>query len=263
VKATALPPQGHRRVIAVASSIAAMLALGSGVFLATRTTAAGGAVASRHMDAWVDDFGVGFTMKTTFQEGVTLSAPALRVGGVETEAELWPLDGHDHEGEDLDPLRLAAGTPVSISGWLLPGCNDSDLEVTMSVTSVDSDGEETNLRYSGSNEDDLESAMRQLCARGPTVTGEMNLLRPNGDAVIGIKIVNPGPDEITVDVPGYSDDHVTWSALNGTVPAGQRARFEIYGSDVGCEPGETASWQQGRLLIDGQPFIVTSDDRWC
>ena len=69
----------------------------------------------------VSEGGIGVGMETSFAEDLTLSSPTLQAGGKPVKAGLWPLDGSDHEGEDLDPLVLPKGTPVSI-GKRLASC---------------------------------------------------------------------------------------------------------------------------------------------
>lgn len=271
VKLTASSAQRKRGwLIVTASVVAVITAIGVGVFITARTpvetsapAVADGPTSPQHMEAWVGELGILLSTKTSFAETVTLSDPTLRAGKTEAEGELWPLDGREHEGEDLEPLTLPAGRSVSIAGLIRPACDGSDVEMIISVISQNSDGEKLISRFSARNPEDLASATRRYCRQGPTVSAGMNRLYPDGDAVIGVTVVNPGPDEITVDVPAYSDEHVTWTPLTGTVPAGEKVRFEIQGTQVGCEPGERASWQEGRLLIDGEPFVVTSDDAWC
>lgn len=262
-------PRRHGWLVVVLSAMAVVVAIAFSGFIAARTpvetavAVADGPTTLLHMDSWLPELGISFSTETTFAETVTLSAPTLRAGKAEVPGELWPLDGQDHEGEDLDPLPLPAGTPVQIQGTIRPRCDGSDIEVTISVTSQSSDGEKQGNRYSARNFEALAAAMQQFCERGPTVSIPMIRGYPDGDAVIGLDVMNPGPEEITVEVPGYSDEHVTWTAVTGTVPAGESVRFEIQGEQVGCELGEKASWQEGRLLIDGDPFVVTSDDGWC
>lgn len=263
------PPLVPAWLLVIASAAAVATVIGLGIFLPARppvespAATADGTTTVQRMDTWLHELGVSFSIETTFPEAVTLSAPTVRVGQVEAPGELWPLDGQDHEGEDLDPLPLHAGARVQIQGWLRPPCDGSDIGVTISVIAHDSDGEQSTPRFSSRNVEAVEEAIRQFCERGPTVSVQMSRLDPNGDATIGFDAVNPGPDEITLEVPAYSDEHVTWASLTGTVPAGESVRFEIHGSQVGCEPGERASWQEGRLLINGEPFVVTSDDGWC
>lgn len=259
----------HEWRVVIVAVVAVVAVMGFGVFIATGTptkTAVGvapGPTTAQHMDVMMHELGVSFSIETTFPEGVTLSAPTVKVGRVEAPGELWPLDGIDHEGEDLDPVSVPVGTRVQIHGWLRPSCDGGDDRATISVISQRPDDEQSTRRYVGRNVEAVEAAIRQFCERGPTVSLLMSRLDPNGDATVGLDVVNPGPDEITVEVPGYSDERVTWRALTGTVPAGESVRFEIHGSQVGYEPGERASWQEGRLLIDGEPFVVTSDDGWC
>jgi hypothetical protein len=182
---------------------------------------------------------------------------------VEAVGELRPLDGRDHEGEDLDPLPLAPGAKVQVSGWLRPPCDGANREVTLSVHAKDAVGDKSTLRFSARNVEAVEAAMREFCELGPTVTLMSSRLEPNGDAAIGLDVVNPGPHQITVEVPAYSDKYVTWAAAQATIPSGASVRLEIQGTQVDCEPGETASWLKGRLLLDGAPFTMTSDDGWC
>ncbi len=256
--------------VVVASVVAVITAMGFGVFMAARTPVESSASARtheptipQHMNASISELGILFSTESTFPGAVTLSAPVVSAGEVEAVGELWPLDGLDHEGEDLEPLLLSAGTPVQIQGLIRPPCDGRDIEVIIAVISQKSDGETSLNRYAARNADALAAATRQYCRQGPTVNAAMNLLYPNGDAVIGVNVMNPGPAEIKVEVPGYADEHVTWTAIAGTVQAGESVRFEIHGSQVGCEPGEEASWEDGRLLLDGTPFVVTSDDGWC
>ena len=52
--------------------------------------------------------GFGLSMRTRFTEDMTLTKAGLLAAGTEGGAYLWPLDGVDHEGEDLDRGRAAA-----------------------------------------------------------------------------------------------------------------------------------------------------------
>lgn len=215
------------------------------------------------MEIYVDEQWVIVSMRASFQEAVTLSVPVIEVGAARKGGELWPLDGVDHEGEDLDPIQLEVGTPVSISGYLQPPCTGPS-DVSLGVTAVGPDGDRVRHRYAPSNAAEVQAAVREFCAQGPAVRARAYHWEPDGDAKASVTVMNPGPDAITVELPAYADKFVTWSALDVTVPADETTTYEIRGTDVDCEPGETASWLGGRLLVDGEPVVIrTERGSWC
>lgn len=215
------------------------------------------------MEIYVDRQWVVVSMRTSFPESVTLSTPVIGAGEARKSGDLWPLDGVDHEGEDLDPVRLEAGTPVSLSGFLQPPCTGpSDLSLAVTVTRPD--GDRVRHHFLPSNAEELAAAVREFCDQGPSVRARAYYWEPDGDAKATVTVMNPGPDAITVELPAYADEFVTWSSLKATVPADETSSYEIRGTDVDCEPGETPSWLGGRLLVDGEPFVIRAErGSWC
>lgn len=227
-------------------------------------SAAAGPSTEVPFDVSVDDYGIWITTEVTFPDDVTLSDPTLHVGGSHDTASLWPLDGRDHEGEDLDPLAVPAGTSVAVSGMTRPLCDSDQIKaVHFTVAVSQHDGSPMVHEYSPENQVAMPPAVRQWCTQGPTVTAGMERLEPDGDAVIGVYVTNPGPTPITVEIPAYVDEHVSWTETTAVAPPGERTRLEIHGRHVGCEPGEIASWADGRLLLDGEPYTVEMTDAWC
>jgi len=247
------------------SAAAGAVALLAGALLLTRpaTGAPETRVSAEPMEIYVDRQWVIISMRTSFPGEVTLSAPVIEVGAARKGGELWPLDGVDHEGEDLDPIRLEVGTPVSISGYLQPPCTGPS-DVSLGVTAIDSGGDRVRHRYAPSNAAELAAAVREFCDQGPSVRVRAFRWQPDGDSNASVTVMNPGPDTITVELPAYADEYVTWSSLEATVPADETATYEIRGTDVDCEPGETTSWQGGRLLVDGERFVIrVARGSWC
>ena len=37
----------------------------------------------------------------------------------------------------------------------------------------------------------------------------------------------------------------------------------VQGTNIQCQRGEKGSWLEGRMRIDGEPFVVTSEDGFC
>jgi len=241
-------------------SVAALALSDSGT-----TAGRGAATQSKKMDVYVDEFGVRVGMQTTFDEAVTLSSPILRAGALHDRASLWPEDDKDHEFEDLDPLTLAAGTPVLIEGKLRPDCDGSDpgSEVLFSVKVRTGDEPAATSRFSASNSQLLRGATKKWCALGPHVRVHRSSVAPNGAAIIRLVLTNPGPDAISVEIPAYATPHVSWTAASASVPEGEDVDLVVRGTNIQCQRGEEASWLEGRMRIDGKPFVVTSDDGFC
>jgi hypothetical protein len=224
-----------------------------------------GPVVPKEVTVRVGDEAIDFGIVMSFPDQVTLTGPTLRVGRTTGAARLWPLDDRDHEGQDLDPLTLRAGMPVALEGYARPPCapGEPGPEVVFAVTVESLDGSTQRHHFPALHPEVVPPAVEEWCSGGPSVTAGMEYLGPNGEAVIGVTVINPGPEVIDVEVPAYADQHVSWTEASSTVPPGQQVSLKIHGTDVGCERGEIASWEGGRLLIEGKPFVVTSDDAWC
>ncbi len=250
-------------------ALAVAVGLGSVAALALSDSGTQGgrqaATQSKKMDVFVSEFGVRVGMQTTFDEAVTLSSPALRAGALHDKASLWPEDDKDHEGEDLDPLKLAAGTPVLVEGQLRPDCDGSDpgTNIVFSVQVRRAGGPVATSQFSASHTQFLRNATKTWCALGPRVRVHRSSIAPNGAAIVHLVLTNPGPDTISVEIPAYADKQVSWSPASASVPEGEDVDVVVRGANIQCQRGEKGSWLEGRMRIDGKPFVVSSDDGWC
>jgi hypothetical protein len=216
------------------------------------------------VDVHVSEFGVGLAMRTRFTEDMTLTKAGVQAGETEGGAYLWPLDGVDHEGEDLETIHLPRDTPVSISGGVRPPCEGdaSSGDIVFSVQSVGDDGEATLLRFVARNPEALGPAIRKWCDMGVTVSTGGGSLSADGDAKADLTVTNPGPGDVTVEIPAFSDDGATWLPATATVPAGETVHLEVKGSGVTYDGTQDVPWEDGRLLINGEAFTFPTPDGW-
>lgn len=213
----------------------------------------------------VDAYGINIRMRTSFYDDVTLSAATATVVGTTDDAELWPLDGEDHEGEDLDPVDLPAGTSISMSAWVRPRCpGESPDDLAFRVRVEHADGQVELVRFLASDPHVLLPALDKWCSLEPMVSLSRTELWPDGTAIVHLTVSNPGPETARVEVPAYADAHAIWVATTEDVAPGELADVEVNGTEVDCDKGETGSWQRGRLLVDGESTGVRSwGDSYC
>ncbi len=262
---------GQNRFAVLASSVAVVAIVTLGEVLGLQVQSGGGGprpdettTVPTEIKVRVNDTAIDFGTVVTFPEQVMVTGATLSVGEFTGIARLWPLDGRDPEDVGLK-VRLPAGTPAVLEGSSRPHCDGdwSEIDVSFSVTTRGSGGSTERHQYTPHQPDALAAAMEKWCAQGPDVSAELVYLAADGYAVVDVAVTNPGPEVISVAVPAYSDDRVSWTAASTTVGPGQQVRFNIHGAQIACEPGELASWEEGRLLIDGKPFDVYSAGGWC
>ena len=257
---------GRRRIAVL--GVAAALVAGVAVAAVARTEGPDkvSKTVSVEVGDFVDAYGIQIAMRTSFDGDVTLSAARASVAGVTDDAQLWPLDDVDHQGEDLDPLELPAGTPVSMSALVRPPFpGDKNGELAFQVRVKHDDGQVELVRFLARDSDAVGPALEKWCSRGPWVGLSHAELWPDGTATVYLWVSNPGPETVRVEVPAYADEHAVWKAATPQdVAPGEMADIEIHGTDVDCDDGETGSWQRGRLLLDGDPTRVQSwGDSYC
>jgi hypothetical protein len=213
----------------------------------------------------VDSYGISIGTQTSFDDDVVLSAPTASVAGATGPVQLWPLDDQEHEGEVLDPLTVPAGTSVLMEAWVRPSCpGDRGSEPAIQVHVEHSDGRTELARFVASDPSLVLPALDRWCSLGVKIHVSHAAIWPDGRIKAYLSVTNPGPGTIHVEIPAYADEHATWQAAAPTeVPAGNEVTIEIDGTDVACEPGETASWQENRLLVDGEPFLVRGGESYC
>jgi hypothetical protein len=263
--------QGKRRrfrlLMASVSTIGVVISAG---YVATtqgsresENTAAGAPV-SMPMKFWSSRYGVRVEARRTYPDDRVLRSPSATVGTLTSGASLWPLDGVDHEGEDLDPLRLPANTPVLVETWIKPDCgpHDESPEILLSVSSERTNGETVTERWTPSNPDAYVSAVRMWCKVGVTVQAGGGTITPRGVATLAITIVNGTKREVRVIIPATQRGDVTWSELRMSVPAGARVVRNIRGTGVRCGRGAAASWNDVRVVVDGKSLPASSITDW-
>jgi len=208
----------------------------------------------------VDALGIHVGMQTSFDDDVVLSAAHAIGAGASDDVQLWPEDGVDHEGEELDPLKVSGGTTVTMDALLRPPCTEQkNGDLSFDVRVEHADGRAELVRFLARDPDAVLVALEKWCSHGPWIGLSHTELWPDGRAVVHLSVSNPGPRTIHVEVPAYADEHATWqAAVPMDVAPGARSDIEIHGTDVVCADAKYGSWRQGRLLVDGEPTRV----RW-
>lgn len=203
---------------------------------------------------------IGWQAEVTIERRMTVSDALVHYGGATEPGGLW-LD----DESPFDDIPVEPGDHVVISGGVMPDCTPGAPVEEASLSMVERAADGTSLRHGflPARPLDLASGIHEWCAQEPSVTAGSYSLTPEGDAVISISVINPGPGPVRLEVPAYSDEHVDWEPLDVSAPPAEWSHFEIRGANVGCEPGEIASWADGRLLLDGEPYVVAMDDAWC
>jgi hypothetical protein len=242
--------------------LGAAVALVVGATIAAAATAGGGDQGSATVPVEVGDrvdaFGIRLGMRTSFDDDVTLSAARVSVAGATRDVQLWPEDGVEHEGQDLDPLALHAGTPVSMDATVRPPCREEKNGPLMFQVRVrHADGRTELVRFLARDPDALLLPLEKWCSHGPWIGLSHTELSPDGRAIVHLSVSNPGPSTVHVEVPAYADEHATWrAAVPEDVAPGEMADIQIHGTDVVCADGKYGSWRRGRLLVDGEPTRV-------
>ena len=152
------------------------------------------------------------------------------------------MDGADHEGEDLDPLTLPAGTQVSFEATVEPDCGDLQESpvIEFRIPASLPDGEQVVDTWSPSNPEAYWPAIRLLCNVGIAVqAGGGSLGDGDNPSRVALLIGNAGPDDITVEVPALESGGASWEELVTTVPAGQQVTTVVqgWGVPVRRQPG--------------------------
>ena len=71
------------------------------------------------------------------------------------------------------------------------------------------------LRFIARNPEVLGPATKKWCDMGVTVSAGGGSLSADGDAKANVTVINPGPGEVAVDIPTFSDGGATWESRNG------------------------------------------------
>jgi hypothetical protein len=207
------------------------------------------------------------SLEFSFPEDRVLSSPSLKVGGDTADhGYLWPHDGQDHEGEQLDdPLPLQAGTEVMYEALLTPDCDEPDLEapISLTVSTKLSGGESVVEQFVPKNAEVFADALTLACGTGLAMQAGGGSLLDHGEARVAFTVSNPGTSPVSVKVPPLTQNGASWRAANFTVPAGSFTVILLAGQGVVCGNHEGVPWTAGRVLVDNQhadPPLIQSWD---
>jgi hypothetical protein len=220
------------------------------------------------MKTFTSQSGIRLAIRPSYPEDRVLASPSARVGKLKGHGSLWPLDGADHEGEDLDPLSLRAGTGVLAEVTVRPDCKKVEFSprIEFSVTARHRGGKNVVDTFVPSNPEAYEPAIRLWCKVGVALQaggGSGGSDRDGGEARVALLISNASAQAIAVEMPPLSDGGATWSPLSASVPAGQELTRIVEGSGVRCASDQQVPWSDGRILVNGKPLGVSVADAWC
>jgi len=225
-----------------------------------------GAASRAEMATFTSEYGVRVSIMRRYPEDRALTSPSVTVGDIEGNGELWPMDGVDHEGEDLDPLALPAGTPVSLQVTVKPSCEDFEEspQIEFVIPATLPNGDEVVDAVSPSNPEVYRPAIRLWCKVGVAVqVGGGSLGDSDNPSRVALLIGNAGPEEITVEVPALENGGASWEGLSMTVPAGGQVTEIVQGWGVRCNDSQKVPWADDRLLVNGDAWREPIVDAWC
>ncbi len=262
--------RGRSRPVQEAALLAAGLLLiggcAGGTGAAPTTGRPVGSPTPIEMSTYTSEYGIRLGIEPSYPEDRVLTSPSVNVGDLEGSGGLWPMGGVDHEGEDLDPLSLPAGTPVSYEVTVKPSCHDFEKSppIQFFLPARLPDGNEVGDTLVPSNPEAYEPAIRLWCKVGVAVqAGGGSLGDGDEPSRVALLIGNAGPDEIEVEVPALESGGASWEELSMTVPAGRQVTKIVLGWGVRCDSSQEVPWADGRLVINGKPWREPIADVWC
>ena len=217
------------------------------------------------MTTYTSEYGIRLGITLRYPEDRVLTSPSVTVGDIEGAGRLDPFDGPDHDGQDLDPLSVPAGSKVLDEATIKPACKDVQLSppIQFSIPATFSGGKEVVDVLVPSNPEAYEPAIRLWCKIGVAVQAGGGSMGDDGEARVALLIGNYSSDDITVEMPALSAGGTTWKAVSVTVPAGQKVMREVEGSGAHCGRGQKLPWADGRILVNGTPLSTPVADVWC
>src|SRR6185436_251687 len=94
------------------------------------------------MTTYTSEYGIRLGITLRYPEARVLTSPSVTVGDVKGVGRLYPFDGPDHDGQDLDPLSVRAGSKVLDEATIKPACKDVQLSpsIQFSISATFSGG---------------------------------------------------------------------------------------------------------------------------
>ncbi len=194
------------------------------------------------------------------EDRVVSDARLLWDGGSDDDIGLWPLDGSEPD-RPPETLDLPTGTEMLLAGNLLAACPDVPDVLVFEVESRIGDDERTD-RYLPESSRKLERAFATWCEQPVLMSVTGSRSTPEGDYEVTMEFSNPGPDSATVVSEAVTLGETTWEEGTVEVPAGTRTSMTVSGHGP-PECRVTAPWQEGHVLVDGEPIRPEYDDGWC
>lgn len=204
-----------------------------------------------------------FSIEVAFAEGRTLYEPKLYVGADSASGEMWPVDGLDHEGEDLDPLNLVAGQRVLIEARVQAACDEtaSVPEIAFKIPGVLPDGTRSSARFTPKNPEFYANAITLGC--GLNVAAQVGGGTSGGGEVrIAFTVNNPSERPVTVTIPALAQGEARFDELEFIVPPHEHRTRTIAGHGVYCGAAAPDPWDDGRVLINGNQYDLPIVDSW-
>lgn len=215
------------------------------------------------MELAASRYGLEVRADVRVREATAVTGPFLRGADEEVEGRLWPLDGRDHEGEDLSRVPLAAGDQVEVSGYLSPDCGGPDPaagDLLVSLAAPTGREPDRTLTFVLDDAAALDAAVADWCSLGPSVEPTGSMTSPDGTGEAYLAISNPGPGSVEVSLPAGAG----WEAASISVPAGTvGADLTLRASSADCDAEAVLPWADGRLQVNGEPYPITLEDGWC
>lgn len=212
-----------------------------------------------------DEYGlsVGFTVRPGQDRWYTAATVHLDQGEP-VDWAFWSRRWDDHHPPP-DPFPVKAHTRLGFWFWKLPDCGEppSD-EIVVELTSTLDSGAQVTETFAASNVEEYRAAYARRCAQGVSVHIGGGNFFPNGDAEVTGSVINPGPDVAEVVIPELRSGDTHWAPVRVRVPPGERHGFSIEGTGAPCDRDTPDSWNDGRTLVNGVPYVIAdTGDHWC
>jgi hypothetical protein len=193
-------------------------------------------------------------MTVDFPDNRQLQSGAFTLSGKTYPVSFYPNDGTDNDVQP-SPLPLTAGVTVTASAKLSPDCAAPVRPPQLLVRSRTVDGSVREDSFGVSNPQHYQAALRGWCSTGVQVTVATSKVTPSGDVEVGLRIVNPGTEPVTVTSDGYHVKGARWAPASITVPPAGTSTLTITATKASC--GTPPPWTTGNLKANGQQLKLT------
>jgi hypothetical protein len=199
---------------------------------------------------------------TGFSAEMTVEFPNNRnllSGRFELNGKTYPVTFYPNDGTDNDvqpnPLPLEAGVTVTAQAQLAPDCDAKADPPDLHVRSRLDNGNVTTDRFTVSNPGKYAAAVAKWCTEGAQVTVEAFDSNPAGGVKITLRIVNPGPDSVTITSDAYDIGITHWNLASVAVPAAATRTMIVTATHSGCNR-QHVPWTDGHLTSNGTPIEI-------